>query len=107
MDPCSTFLGSGLLAELKTTDGLSEREGKDWISRRAGRPFDAGAMYKLDWPESEDQKTWGEYTDLRVHVMSDAELAELETEYRKQHKLPPRRPWEPRMFLSSMGRSER
>ncbi len=107
MDPTSTFLGSGLLAELKSTDGLSEREGRDWISRKVGRPFDAEAMYKLDWPENEDPKTWRECMDLRVHVMSDAELDELETEYRRHHKLPPRRPWEPRMFRSSMGRIER
>lgn len=107
MDPSSTFVGAGLLAELKATDGLSEREGRDWIARKVGRPYDAEAMYKLDWPESEDQKTWREYTDLRVHVMSDPELDELETEYRKHHKQPPRRPWEPRMFRSSMGRSER
>jgi hypothetical protein len=107
MDPSSTFLGSGLLAELRSTDCLSDREARVWIARKVGRPFDAEAMYRLDWPENEDPKKWQECADLRIHVMSDAELDELEREYRRQHKLPPRRPWEPRMFRGSMGRSER
>jgi len=107
MEPFSTFLGSGLLAELRSNDGMSEREARDWIAKKAGSFYDAEAMYRLCWPGHEDPKLWAEYADLRVHVMSDAELIDLEREYRKQHKLPPRRPWEAHMFRSSMGRSER
>ncbi len=107
MEQSSTFLGSGLLAELRSSDGVTEREGKEWIARKTGRPYDAGAMYKLSWPEHEDSKTWSGYADLRVHIMSDAELTEMEQAYRKHHKLPPRRPWEAHMFKSSMGRSDR
>jgi hypothetical protein len=107
MERSSTFLGSGLLAELRSSDGLSAKEGRDWISKKAARPFDADAMYMLTWPENEDPKTWREYTNLRIHVMSDSELDTLELQYRKRHALPPRRPWEARMFQSSRGRSER
>lgn len=107
MDQSSTFLGTGLLAELRASDGLSEREGREFISRKAGRPYDGEAMYMLSWPEHEDPKTWREYADLRIHVMSDSELVTLEMELRKRKKLPPRRPWERHMFYSAMGRLER
>jgi hypothetical protein len=107
MDQSSTLLGSNLLAELRSSDGMTVREGEDWISRMAGRSYDAGAMYLLTLPEHEDPKTWGGYAGLRLHVMSDSELIVLEREYRKREGLPPRRPWEPHMFESAMGRSER
>jgi len=107
MDQSSTFIGAGLLAELRSSDGLSEREGKEWISRKSGRPYDADAMYALFWSDQEDMKTWGEYLDLRVKVMSDFDLDGLEREYRKSHHLPPRRPWEARMYGTSRGRSDR
>jgi hypothetical protein len=107
MEQSSTLLGAGLLAQLKADDGLGEREGQDWISCKAGRPYDAGAMYELRWPGEEDPKTWSECADLRVRVMSDAELDRLEVEQRRRRGLPPRRPWEARMFQSSRGRVER
>ena len=107
MEKSSTFLGSGLLAELRSTDGMTGREAKDWITKKAGREYDAGAMYELRWPDHEDPKTWSGYADLRVHVVSDADLTMMEGAYRRSHKLPPRRPWEAHMFKSAMGRSER
>ena len=106
MEQSSTFLGARLLAELRSSDGLTEVEGMEWIARKSGRRYDAGAMYRLAWPEHEDPKTWSEYAGLRVRVMTDFELDGLEREYRKQNKLPPRRPWEARMFESSRGRSD-
>lgn len=107
MEKFSTFPGSGLLAELRVSDGMTESEAKDWITKKTGRAYDPGAMYKLRWPDHEDSKTWSGYADLRLHIMSDAELTEMEQAYRKHNKLPPRRPWEPHMFKSAMGRSDR
>ena len=107
MDCSFTLLGSGLLAELRSSDAMSQVEARAWIARKAGRAYDPGAMYQLLWPDHEDSKTWGGYADLRVHVLSDAELNDMEWAYRKHNKLPPRRPWEPPMFESARGRSER
>ncbi len=107
VDRFSTFLGSGLLAELSSSDGMTQSEAEAWITKKAGREFDPGAMYKLLWTDQEDPKTWGGYTDLRIHIMSDRELNELERDHRRHNKMPPRRPWEPHMFQSAMGRSER
>ena len=107
MDQSSAFLGSDLLENLRISDRLSEQEGMDWIARRTGRPYDAWAMYLLAWSDHEDPKTWGEFADLRIHVMSDRELDALESVYRSQHHLPQRRPWEARMFEQSRGRRER
>jgi hypothetical protein len=107
MDPSSTFNGTGLLAELHTTDGMSPSKGKEWISKKTGRAFDSGAMYRLSWPEESDPRTWSECPHVQLHVMSDLELVSLEIEVRRQKRLPPRRPWEAHMFASAMGRSER
>ncbi len=105
VDAFSIFLGSSLVAELRSSDGMSESEAQAWITKKTGSRFDTGAMYKLLWPDHEDPKTWGGYADLRIHIMSDRELDEMERDHRKHNKLPPRRPWEPHMFKSAMGRS--
>jgi hypothetical protein len=107
MDPSSTFIGSGLLAELRATDHMNERQGREWITKKTGRPYDPGAMYRLSWPEESDPKTWAECPHVQLHVMSDMELVSLELEVRRRDRLPPRRPWEPHMFESAMGRAER
>ena len=75
-----------------------------WVSRKTGHGFDPGAMYELRWQDEEDSPTWSGYVDLQVHIMSDLELVNLEREYRRQHHLPQRRPWELPMFHSAMGR---
>jgi hypothetical protein len=107
MDCNEAWLGSTLLAELCTGDGMNAAEAATWISRKTGRPYDPGAMYHLIWSDQEDAKTWSTFQDLRVKVMSDFELDRYETEYRKTHGLAPRRPWETRLFDSSRGRAAR
>jgi hypothetical protein len=44
----STFLGSGLLEELRSTDGMAERDAKDWIMKRSGRIYDPAAHRGLE-----------------------------------------------------------
>jgi len=104
MERSSTFLGTELLGDLTGSDGMKASQAQDWIGRKAGRPYDPDAMYRLRWPEEEDPKTWEECPELRVNVMSDVELLELEQEYRRLHHLPPRKPWEPPMYGDAMGR---
>jgi hypothetical protein len=102
---CSTsFIGSALLDELRSNDKLTEATARAWVVRKTGHRFDPEAMYELRWQTDEDSPTWSGYVDMHVHIMTDLELMNMEREYRRQHRLPQRRPWEPPMFQAAMGR---
>ena len=98
--------GFALVDELKCSDKMTEEAAKSWIEQKTGRAFDTEAMYELRWPPHEDSPTWSGYINMHVHIMNDAELMQMEREYRKHNKLPPRRPGEPSMFKAAMGRAE-
>jgi hypothetical protein len=105
MDCSKSFLGSALATELCTSDRLTSVEARSWIARKSGHRFDPEAMYKLCWSASQDSATWSGFRGLSVHIMSDLELLQLETEHRRQRGLPRRRPWEPPLFQRAMGRA--
>ena len=104
---CSTsFLGSALSTELQSSDKMTAAAAKTWVVRKTGQGFDPEAMYELRWQTEEDSPTWSGYADLRVHIMTDMELMDMESGYRRQHRLPQRRPWESPMFEAAMGRAD-
>jgi hypothetical protein len=105
MQCSAAFTGSDLIDELRSADKMAAPSARAWVARKTGHEFSPEAMYELRWPAEEDSPTWSGYLDLHVHIMSDHELIELERDYRQQHRLPQRRPWEPPMFLAAMGRS--
>src|SRR5262245_27041499 len=105
MQCSAAFVGSALLVELQTSDKLSAAAARAWIAKKSGHLFDPEAMYQLRWPSSEDSATWGGFLDMSVHIMSDQELVQLERERRRLQGLPQRRPWEPPLFGTSMGRA--
>jgi len=106
MDCTIEFVGSLLLDELRSIDKMTVAGARAWIARKSGNAFDPEAMYRLRWQFEEDSPTWSGYDDLQVHIMTDHELADMEREYRRQHRLPQRRPWESPMYLAAMGRSD-
>lgn len=104
---CSTsYIGSALIDELRSSDRMTLANARAWVIRKTGRGFDPEAMYELRWQTEEDSPTWSGYVDLQVHIMTDLELVNMEREYRRQHRLPQRRPWEAPMFQAAMGRSD-
>lgn len=105
MDCSTSFLGSALADELRSSDKLTADEARSWIARKSGHRFDPEAMYKLCWSASQDSATWSGFRGLSVHIMSDLELLQLETEQRRVRGLPHRRPWEAPLFRRAMGRA--
>lgn len=106
MQRSTTFLGTALIDELGSSDKMTTADARTWIVRKTGHAFDPEAMYELRWQDEEDSPTWSGYVDMHVHVMTDMELLNKERDYRREHRLPQRRPWEPPMFDSAMGRSD-
>ena len=105
MQCSASFIGSALIEELLSSDKMTVAAARAWLVRKTGHGFDPEAMYELRWQTEEDSPTWSGYVDMHVHIMTDVELMEMEREYRRQHRLPQRRPWESPMFQASMGRS--
>lgn len=105
MQCSAAFVGSALVFELQASDKLSVAAARTWIAKKSGHRFDPEAMYELRWPSAEDSATWSGFADMSVHIMSDVELVQLERERRRQQGLPQRKPWEPPLFGTSMGRA--
>lgn len=105
MECSAAFLGTALVAELRSSDKLAEDAARAWIARKSGHRFDPEAMYRMRWPASQDSATWSGFRGLSVRIMSDVELLQLEREQRRQRGLPPRLPWEAPLFRRSMGRA--
>jgi hypothetical protein len=104
---CTTsFVGSALMDELCSVDKMSLIAARAWVARMSRHEFDPEAMYQLRWQTEEDSPTWSGYVDMQVHIMTDLELLDLERDYRRQHRLPQRRPWESPMYSAAMGRSD-
>ncbi len=106
MQYSTTFIGAALLDELRSNDKLTDVAAKSWIVRKTGHGFDPEAMYELRWQSEEDSPTWSGYEDMHVHIMVDLELINMERDYRRQHRMPQRMPWESPMFEAAMGRSD-
>ena len=99
------FTGKGFIEELESRDKMSADQAVSWIESKTGYKYDPDAMYKLRWSSGDEARTWSGYPALKVHIMHDSELAKLDAEYRKLNKLPPRKPWEPWIHESSLGRA--
>ena len=106
MQCSTTFTGADLVKELGASDNMEAGSARAWITSKTGREFDPEAMYMFQWSDTEDLPTWSGYLDLQVHIMTDRELLALESEVRRQRRLPQRNPWEASMFQSAMGRSD-
>jgi hypothetical protein len=106
MQCTSVFIGSALIHELRASDKMTMDGARAWIVRKTGHGFDPEAMYQIRWQNEEDSPTWSGYADIQVHIMTDPELLQLERDYRSQHRLPQRRPWESPMYRAAMGRSD-
>ena len=105
MQCSAAFVGNALVTELQASDKLTVAAARTWIARKSGHRFDPEAMYQLMWSSTEDSATWCGFVDMNVHIMTDVELMHLEQEHRTQRGLPKRRPWEPPLYESSMGRA--
>lgn len=106
MQCSASFMGSVLMGELESVDKMTTADARSWLARKTGHQFDPEAMYELRWPTEEDSPTWSGYVDMHVHIMTDAELMQMEREFRRQNRMPQRRPWEAPMFRAAMGRSD-
>lgn len=93
------------MSDLRSRDGMTEDQAKSWIESKTKRAFDPQAMYKLRWPMHADSNGWTDRPDLKIHIMTDAELNSLEREVIKNNKRPQREPWEPPMYESARGRA--
>lgn len=106
MQCSTTFSGTALIDQLHSIDKMAVEAARAWVTRKTRHEFDPDAMYELRWQTEEDSPTWSGYADLHIHIMTDFELLDMERDYRRQHHLPQRRPWESPMFLAAMGRSD-
>jgi hypothetical protein len=106
MQCSTTFIGSALIDELRSSDKMTVAAARAWVVRKTEHGFDPEAMYELRWQSEEDSPSWSGYVDMHVHIMTDLELMNMERDYRRQHRLPQRRPLESPMFSAAMGRSD-
>ena len=100
----TTHTGDGLVQKLGVDDDMSKREAHAWIERVTGFEFDPAAMYKLSWAPHARRQGYTLIEGLRVWIMADLELHQMEIESRKYNKQPPGDPWEEPMFKNAMGR---
>ena len=108
MQMYTLHVGPDLVANLRSDDEMTEAQAIEWIEVHTGYRYDPVAMYKLRWDESPqvNQRTIARLPGLRVGIMSDFELVNLDRESRRDSKKPPHKPGEPWEYQAFMGRAQ-